>query len=185
MNTEVKKANDSWAEVLRMNRFNMLYVKAEWGIYRMNVKAELYWNEFWQGKDEGKPKSVSAWQFGADPDHLAQLVIEGKKTATCSGYVFYEEENEPLPSVGDYSIILSSGDVPLAIIQTVKVDISPMNEVSEEFAMAEGEGDGTYTYWWDAHEKWFKEALDKIGHTFKEDMLLVCERFELIHVKGM
>ncbi|WP_370017092.1 ASCH domain-containing protein [Peribacillus sp. B2I2] len=149
----------------------------------MNVKAELYWNEFWQGKDEGQPKSVSAWQFGADPDLLAQLVIEGKKTATCSGYVFYEEENEPLPSVGDYSIILSSGDVPLAIIQTVKVDISPMNEVSEEFAMAEGEGDGTYTYWWDAHENFFKEALDKIGHTFKEDMLLVCERFELIHVK--
>lgn len=166
-----------------MNCFNMLYVKAEWGIYRMNVKAELYWNEFWQGKDEGKPKSVSAWQFGADPDYLAQLVIEGKKTATCSGYVFYEEENESLPSVGDYSIILSSGDVPLAIIQTVKVDISPMNEVSEEFAMAEGEGDGTYTYWWDAHENFFKEALDKIGHTFKEDMLLVCERFELIHVK--
>ncbi len=24
-----------------------------------------------------------------------------------------------------------------------------------------------------------KEELDKIGHTFKEDMLLVCERFEV------
>ena len=60
----------------------------------MNVKAELYWNEYWQGKDE-KPQSVSAWQFGADPDHLAQLVMDGIKTATCSGYVFYGEENEP------------------------------------------------------------------------------------------
>ncbi|WP_144549010.1 ASCH domain-containing protein [Peribacillus simplex] len=149
----------------------------------MNVKAELYWNEFWQGKDEEKPQAVSAWQFGADPDHLAQLVMDGIKTATCSGYVFYEEENEPLPSVGDYSIILSSEDEPLAIIQTVKVEVLPMNEVSEEFAIAEGEGDRTYTYWWDAHEKWLKEELHKIGHTFKEDMLLVCERIELIHVK--
>ncbi len=50
-----------------------------------------------------------------------------------------------LPSVGDYSIILSSEDVPLAIIQTVKVEVLPMNEVSEEFAIAEGEGDRTYT----------------------------------------
>ncbi|MFS0765579.1 MULTISPECIES: ASCH domain-containing protein [Peribacillus] len=149
----------------------------------MNVKAELYWNAFWQGKEEEKPHSVSAWQFGADPDQLAQLVMAGIKTATCSGYVFYEEETEPLPSVGDYSIILSGEDEPLAIIQTVKVEVLPMNEVSEEFAIAEGEGDRTYTYWWDAHEKFFKEELDKIGHTFQVDMLLVCERFELIHVK--
>ncbi|CAH0294875.1 hypothetical protein SRABI96_04392 [Peribacillus sp. Bi96] len=149
----------------------------------MNRKAELYWNEFWQGKEEEKPQSVSAWQFGADPDHLAQLVRNGIKTATCSGYVFYETENEPLPSVGDYSIILSSEDVPLAIIQTMNVEVLPMNEVSEEFAIAEGEGDGTYTYWWDTHEKWFKEELNKIGHTYTDDMLLVCERFELIHVK--
>ena len=151
--------------------------------HKMNQKAELYWNEFWEKKGAEMPKSVSAWQFGADPDQLAQLVIDGIKTATCSGHVFYEEENEPLPSVGDYSIILSSEDIPLAIIRTVNVEKLPMNEVSEEFAIAEGEGDGTYTYWWNAHEHFFKEELHKIGHTFKEDMLLVCERFELIHVK--
>jgi uncharacterized protein YhfF len=139
---------------------------------------------FGKGKKKKNPsQSVSAWQFGADPDQLARLVMAGIKTATCSGYVFYEDENEPLPSVGDYSIILSGEDEPLAIIQTVKVEVLPMNEVSEEFAIAEGEGDRTYTYWWDAHEKFFKEELDRIGHTFQVDMLLVCERFELIHVK--
>ncbi|AOH56331.1 RNA-binding protein [Peribacillus muralis] len=151
----------------------------------MNQKAELYWHEFWEKKGAEMPKSVSAWQFGADPDQLAQLVIDGIKTATCSGHVFYGEENEPLPSVGDYSIILSSEDIPLAIIRTVNVEVLPMNEVSEEFAIAEGEGDGTYTYWWNAHEHFFKEELHKIGHTFQEDMLLVCERFELIDVKRM
>ncbi|MFD9625310.1 ASCH domain-containing protein [Peribacillus muralis] len=149
----------------------------------MNQKAEVYWNEFWQGKEEEKPQAVSAWQFGADPDQLAQLVINGRKTATCSAHVFYEIENEPMPSVGDYSIILSSEDRPLAIIRTVNVEVVPMNEVSEEFAISEGEGDGTYTYWWNAHEHFFKKELHKLGHTFKEDMLLVCERFELIHVK--
>lgn len=58
-----------------------------------------------------------------------------------------------------------------------------MNEVSEEFAIAEGEGDRTYRYWWDEHEKFFRKELNTIGHEFSEDMLLVCERFEVIHVK--
>ncbi len=147
----------------------------------MNKAAEHYWDEFWEGKE--KPQSVDAWQFGDDPDHLVQFVIAGIKTATCSGYVFYELENAPLPKVDDYSILLNSKDEPVAIIKTVEVTIQPMNEVPEEFAIAEGEGDRTYQYWNDVHIKFFTEELKKIGQEFTEDMLLVCERFELIDVK--
>lgn len=147
----------------------------------MNKLAEQYWSDFW--KDEVKPRSVSAWQFGADPDILAQLVIDGMKTATCSGYIFYELENEPLPTTDDYNIILNSVDEPVAITKTVDVTITPMNEVSEAFAIAEGEGDRTYQYWWNEHERFFKEELKAIGREFSEDMLLVCEHFELVHVK--
>ena len=147
----------------------------------MNIATKAYWNEYWTNQD--KPKSVSAWQFGVDPDTLAQLVIDGIKTATCSGHIFYELENEPLPTTEDYNIILNSDNQPVAITKTVEVTITPMNEVSEEFAIAEGEGDRTYRYWWDEHEKFFKKELNAIGREFSEDMLLVCERFELIHVK--
>lgn len=105
------------------------------------------------------------------------------KTATCSGLIFYEIENERLPSVDDYSIILNSHDEPLAIIKTVEVKIMPMNEVPEEFAVAEGEGDRTYQYWKEAHEKFFTEALNHLGLEFSEDMMLVCERFKLVDVK--
>lgn len=147
----------------------------------MNQAAQKYWDEYW--KDREKPSSVHAWQFGVSPDELAQLVIDGIKTATCSGHVFYELENEPIPAPNDYSIILNSKDEPVAIIKTVEVTLTPMNEVSEEFAIAEGEGDLTYQYWKDAHEKFFKEALQEIGQEYSEDMLLVCERFKLIDVK--
>ncbi|SDY01746.1 Uncharacterized protein YhfF [Evansella caseinilytica] len=149
----------------------------------MNQAAQRYWHAFWQSQGKEKPKAVTAWQFGVNPDHLAQLVIEGVKTATCSGLIFYETENEPLPAVEDYSVILNSDDEPLAIIKTVDVQIVPMNEVTAEFAIAEGEGDRTYQYWKEAHETFFTEALRKLGREFSEDMLLVCERFELIDVK--
>ncbi|WP_152608202.1 ASCH domain-containing protein [Halalkalibacter okhensis] len=148
----------------------------------MNQEAKNYWNEYWGEKV--KPQAVSAWQFGSDPDRLAQLVIEGIKTATCSGFIFYKMEDEPLPKVDDYSIILNSKDVPVALIKTVKVEIIPFNQVPEEFAIAEGEGDRTYQYWKSAHETFFKNELKEIGLEYSEDMLLVCERFELVHVNA-
>ncbi|MBA4536685.1 ASCH domain-containing protein [Bacillus aquiflavi] len=147
----------------------------------MNKAAQIYWEAYW--KEREKPQSVSAWQFGDNSDDLAQLVIEGKKTATCSAYMIYELEHEPLPTIGDYSIILNSAEEPVAIIKTTEVTLTPMNEVTEEFAFAEGEGDRSYRYWKEAHEEFFTDQLNKIGHKFSEDMLLVCERFELVDVK--
>lgn len=147
----------------------------------MNKDAQDYWDEYWQGQEQ--PQSVTAWQFGVDPDHLAQLAAEGIKTATCSGRIFYEVEDEPLPAEGEYSVILDGDDKPTSIIKTVEVTITPMNEVSEAFAISEGEGDRTYQYWWNAHVEVFSKELKNIGQKFSEDMLLVCERFEVIHVK--
>ncbi|CEG26474.1 ASCH domain-containing protein [Bacillus sp. B-jedd] len=150
----------------------------------MNDLAQKYWNEYWETKQEEAPKSVSAWQFGDDADYLAQLVIDGIKTATCSGFIFYELENERLPAVDDYSIILNSRDEPVGMIKITDVKKMPMNEVPEDFAIAEGEGDRTYQYWKDAHTRFFTQELGKLGLEFSEDMLLVCERFELVNAKG-
>ena len=146
----------------------------------MDQATQTYWDEYWGNQE--KPQSVSAWQFGATPDYLARLVVDGIKTATCSGHIFYELENEQLPTTEDYNIILNSDDKPVAITKTVEVTITPMNKVSEEFAIAEGEGDKTYRYWWEAHEEFFRKELNAIEREFSEDMLLVCERFEVIHV---
>ncbi|GKV55822.1 RNA-binding protein [Sporosarcina sp. NCCP-2222] len=146
----------------------------------MNSAAKEYWDQYW-GSEE-KPDKVSAWMFGDTPDALAQKVIIGQKTATCSAYVLYETENEPLPEVNEYSIILNSLEEPVAIIKTIEVTLTPFNEVNEEFALAEGEG--TYEEWRLIHERFFKEALSTAGLPYSSEMLLVCERFELVDVKG-
>jgi uncharacterized protein YhfF len=151
----------------------------------MNEKAQKYWDEFWQGK--AQPQAVSAEQFGFEHtplvDELAQLIVCGKKTATCSAHVLYEYDNEPFPVVGAYTVILNSQDDPVAIIKVVDVQIMPMNKVPVEFAIAEGEGDLSYAYWWKGHKEFFTTELAERGMEFSEDMLLVCERFELVDVK--
>ena len=151
----------------------------------MNEQTKKYWDEFWQGKVA--PANVFAEQFGWEytplADELARLIIDGRKTATCSAYVLYELDNTPLPKEEVYTIILSSKDEPLAIIKTVDVQLVPMNEITEEFAKVEGEGDLSYQHWYDGHKKFFTEELAGYGKEFSEDMLLVCEWFELVDVK--
>ncbi|WP_338654124.1 ASCH domain-containing protein [Sporosarcina psychrophila] len=145
----------------------------------MNQEAQMYWDKYWKGQKT--TKSVNAWKFGGDSEYLAQLVVDGIKTATCSGHIFYELKNEPLPTTENYGIVLDSEDKPMAIIKTTEVTLTPMNEVTEEFAVAEG--DGTYQNWWKIHEEFFRDKLNAIGLEFSEDILLVCERFEVIDIK--
>ena len=140
-----------------------------------------FWHDFCVTTQQEGAQYKEAFQFGVAADWLADLVVEGKKTATTSGYVFYELEKEALPQVGEYSIVLNSADKPVAVIQIQSVEVMPMNEVSEEFALAEGEGD--YRYWWDAHEKFFSNLLREYGKEFSPNMLVVCERFKKVYPK--
>ncbi|TAA67465.1 ASCH domain-containing protein [Planococcus salinarum] len=145
----------------------------------MNEQSQKFWNDYWANQNQPKPEHVEAFQFGAEADWLADLVVEGKKTATCSAHVSYAIEKEPLPHVGQYNIVLDAKEQPVAIIRVTEVSIMPMNEVPVDFALAEGEGD--YDFWWSAHEKFFTNELEAHGLEFSESMLLVCERFETIH----
>ncbi|MFJ5625720.1 ASCH domain-containing protein [Peribacillus loiseleuriae] len=144
-------------------------------------KVQQFWNDFCVVNNEEGIVYKDAFQFGASADWLADLVVEGKKTATTSGLVFYELEKEAIPQAGEYYIVLNGQDEPVAVIQIQSVEVVPMNEVTEDFALAEGEGD--YQFWWEAHEKFFTETLKEYDKEFSPEMLVVCERFEKVYPK--
>ena len=135
--------------------------------------------EMWERS--GLTGTYEAWAFGDNPDKLAQLVFQGIKTATCSALELYESEDEELPKIGDYSVILDSQDNAVCIIMTTNVYICPFNEVSEEHAYKEGEGDRSLTYWRDVHKEFFTEELKSINRNFDENMKLVCEEFKVVY----
>ena len=142
-------------------------------------KNEQYWQQFCKEANLKDIQYKEAFQFGEKVDWLADLVVTGKKTATCSSYELYKMENEPLPKIGEYSIILNSENTPVAIIEVESVEIYPLNEVPEDFALAEVEG--TYKEWWDAHVNFFTEDLRRYNLTFSPDMKVVCERFKKVY----
>lgn len=124
-----------------------------------------------------------AWSFGAGPeqaDDLLGLVLAGTKTATAGALWDYEAEDEPLPEIGTLSIILDSTGQPRALIETTEVQVVPFDEVSDEQARLEGEGDLSLEYWRDVHQRFFTEVADH-DRGFSHDMPVVWERFRVLY----
>ena len=138
------------------------------------------WEEFIK-KNDLPDCEYEQWAFGVAADLLAHLVVTGEKPATASAYPLYKLENEPLPTMGEYSVILDSKDNAVCVIQTKKVSVVPFNEVTAEHAYKEGEGDRSLTYWREVHEKFFTECLREAGLEFDSDMEVVCEEFAVVY----
>ncbi|WP_199897176.1 ASCH domain-containing protein [Paenilisteria weihenstephanensis] len=145
---------------------------------------EAYWESF--AKKNGLDlECPAAWAFGDGAemaDRLGALVVNGVKTATCAAHCVHEIEGEAIPQVGEYNIILDGKNEPLAIIRYTEVELVKMNEVSRDFARSEGEGDLSYEYWYEAHVNFFTWELGQYGREFTPDLLLVCQRFEVVDV---
>ena len=111
---------------------------------------------------------------------LADLVLRGEKAATASAYSLYEIENEPLPNVGEYNIILYSENKAICVIQTTKVYIEEFRKISKEHAFKEGEGDKSLSYWRKCHKDFFTMCMAEVDKEFSEDMKVVCEEFKVV-----
>ncbi len=113
-------------------------------------------------------------------DELAQLIVEGIKTATAGALWDYEAEDEPLPTVGGLEIVLDGSGRPRALISTTAVSVVPFDEVTAEHARAEGEGDRSLAHWREVHEEFFRTyAAHERG--FSSTMPVVCQSFSVLH----
>lgn len=150
------------------------------------MTPEEFFEAYQDSLDDEHPHlgaDYTAWSFGDNPqmvDELLSLVLSDKKTATASCEWEYSADDEPLPQVGDLSVILDSDKNPACIIETTEIRIIPYNEVDAQFASDEGEGDQSLDYWREAHWSWFSRVLPKIGLEPTDDMPVVCERFQVV-----
>ena len=124
-----------------------------------------------------------AWSFGAtseQADTLLALVLDGTKTATAGALWDYESEGEPLPKRGTLSILLDGAGHPRALIEATEVAVVPFDEVDDEHAFLEGEGDRSLGHWREVHERFFTDVATH-DREFSTDMPVVLERFRVLH----
>jgi len=108
-------------------------------------------------------------------NHLLSLVRTGKKTATCGSIEDYISGSEAWPKVGRKDAAMNWDGTPALLIQTVHVEQIRFCDVDESFALAEGEN-ADLAGWQRDHQAFFER-----NGGFSADMLLVCERFKLVH----
>ncbi|KGX92395.1 hypothetical protein N781_16770 [Pontibacillus halophilus JSM 076056 = DSM 19796] len=144
-------------------------------------------NQIWEAfkkLNPNAPATYEAWAFGNSKemaDELAVAVVEGKKAATASNYTIYQIEDEPLPYVGLHNIVLDGDGKAVAIVETTSVEVIPFDEVTEEHAYLEGEGDRTLAHWRKEHEDFFNRELREVNKEFHSKIPVVCERLKLIY----
>jgi len=126
-----------------------------------------------------KYPNAPAWAIGDSAELanvLADLVVKGKKTASCGSLASYQADSAS-PAVGSYHIILNGQQDPVCVFRITSLRLVRFCDVDEAFARKEGEGDLSLTYWRIEHQRFFTQA-----GSFSEEMELVAEEFEVVEV---
>ena len=147
-----------------------------------DAQLERFWAEARSAVASLPEEVPEAWAFGATAEHadeLLELVLAGVKTGTASALWDLEAEAEPVPEVGELSVILDGLGRPRAVIVTTAVDIVPFAEVGAEHARSEGEGDRTLAAWREIHERFWRR-FGSSARGFSREMPVVCERFRVV-----
>ncbi|MEJ2561062.1 MAG: ASCH domain-containing protein [Anaerolineales bacterium] len=154
----------------------------------MSNKADLYWAQFLRSRRRKDMQPAGSFSFGfspADASQIAELVINGTKTATGSVLWSYEYDKEALPRRGEHWIVLDGKRDPVCIIRTTDVAIIAFEEVPECYAREGGEGDRTMKTWRAIYWKYILSECSRIGREPSKKAPLVMERFEVVYRKPL
>lgn len=132
-------------------------------------------------KSKARDAASVTFTFGDNEElcnELLRLVRTGVKTATCEALREFGPEGEAMPVIGRRDVALSWDGTPALLLETLEVSQVRFCDVGESFALAEGEN-VSLAGWRRDHHRYFQR-----NGGFDREMMLVCERFKLVHDYG-
>jgi uncharacterized protein YhfF len=119
-------------------------------------------------------------------DQLVAAILSGAKTSTSALVLEYERENEPLPKVGQQSVVVDSEGRRVAVIEITEVRVIRLADVDLQHVLDEGEGDKSVGEWRARHERFWhsaevREELSDPDFTVDDDTQVLAQRFRLVH----
>ncbi len=140
----------------------------------------------------GSPAKLPLAEFafpGLLRERLVAAILRGEKTTTTGLYEEYLREGEALEEPGSRSLVVDSDGRPVAVIETVAVELRRLADVDLQFAIDEGEGFETVAAWRDAHVRFFTspEMVAALGDPpvpIDDETIVVCETFRLVEIVG-
>ena len=148
------------------------------------ANIRIFWLEYLSEADlDTETPIYDIFHFGdnkSTANALADLVLRGEKRATASLLCEYDQESLRAPRVGDLSIVTDWDGLPLCIIETTGVEVQAFQDVDEDFAADEGEGDLSLKYWKDVHWAYFERVCRGLDRDMSPGIRVVCERFQMV-----
>jgi len=152
----------------------------------MNESVKKMWDNFVKANTAHQalpmPEHYYFCDNKKDANECAELVVKGIKQATAGSLWSYEQENEPLPKIGQLYIITDWNKQAKAIIELIKIEQIAFKNITDKFAATEGEGDKSLAYWRKVHWDFFSREMQAKGAQPTEDMIIVCEYFKTIYI---
>lgn len=90
-------------------------------------------------------------------------MVSGVKTGTASLLAEYLWATEKPPGIGVHTIFCDGQGEPGVVVRTVGLRICRFDEVTEEFAFSEGEGDRSLGSWRAQHQKFWERTSAAAG----------------------
>ena len=115
-------------------------------------------------------------------DRLVGFIVSGEKTATASLAAEYVHEGIPEPRVGDVEAVIDERDVAVAVTRVTRVDRVPLDDVTWDFAQAEGEGFVSLADWRMQHDHfWRTHVVPALpGFVYDGNTIVICVWMELL-----
>jgi len=118
--------------------------------------------------------SVSIGSTAESADEGAQMILDGRKTATSS----LPDGDATRPVVGALSVVLDGAGQPVAVIETIEVALRTLDELDDDFAEEYGEWDLSVEMLRAELRLSYAPALDEDdGQTAQ----LLCEHFRVVY----
>jgi uncharacterized protein YhfF len=114
---------------------------------------------------------------GASRDQILDFLFNGNKRATAGLLEHdYEAEGELIEHVGEVLVVLGNDGEELGRIQCTRVEVMNFEDVPDEFALAEAEGDLSGDDFRESHGKFWGDC----GYEVRPDSKVVTMYFELL-----
>ena len=152
-----------------------------------NASARNLWGDFLDSHLEyafvDAPRVTHFCDNEKDANECLKLVLTGTKRATSHSLLGLQLRKEPLPKIGDFTIITDWKGKAQCIVRTVAVRLKPFYSIRESYAKIEGEGDKSLDYWKKVHWDYYTRELEPYGRNPVDSMIVVCEIFEKVYPK--
>ena len=149
-----------------------------------NASANNMWGDYLKNHLEDvfheAPKARHFCDNEQDANESARLVKAGVKKATSNSLLGLQYRNEPLPKIGDYTVVTTWEGIAQCIVETTKVTLKPLFSIDEEFVEMESGGAKSLTHWKEIQWDYYTRELAEFERLPRESMIVVCQEFKKV-----